>query len=145
MRASGPKIEFSHSAEPARFAPITLKFQPDRLDGVNVVTAFVPGQIVINAQPWDTSVIVPWRGEVIAWAPRSSEAVQANQVEVITQYQPEVVIYGSGPTIRFPHPSVMRALIDARIGYETMDSAAACRTYNVLATEGRRVLLAVLV
>jgi len=122
-----------------------LKFQPDRLDGVNVVSAFAPGQIVVNAQPWDGSVIVPWRGEVQAWPPRKPDALAAHHVEALLQHRPEVVIYGSGASLRFAHPSIMRALIDARIGYETMDSAAACRTYNVLATEGRRVLLAVLV
>lgn len=122
-----------------------MKFQPDRLDGVNVVSAFAPGQIVVNAQPWDGSVIVPWRGEVQAWPPRSADELEPHHIEALLQHRPEVVIYGSGAGLRFPHPALMRALIDARIGYETMDSAAACRTYNVLATEGRRVLLAVLV
>jgi uncharacterized protein len=56
-----------------------------------------------------------------------------------------VVIYGSGASLRFPPAALMRPLIEARIGFETMDSGAACRTYNVLATEGRRVLLALLV
>jgi uncharacterized protein len=54
------------------------------------------------------------------------------------------VIFGSGARLRFVSPTLYRALIDARIGLETMDSAAACRTYNVLAAEGRSVLAALL-
>lgn len=122
-----------------------MKFQPDRLDGVNVVSAFAPGQIVVNAQPWGGSVIVPWRGEVQSWPPGQPDALEVHHMAALLQLNPEVVLYGSGPSLRFPPPALMRALIDARVGYETMDSAAACRTYNVLATEGRRVVLAVLV
>jgi uncharacterized protein len=58
--------------------------------------------------------------------------------------EPELVIFGSGAMLRFPPPSLYRGLIDARIGLETMDSAAACRTYNVLAAEGRSVVAALL-
>jgi uncharacterized protein len=58
--------------------------------------------------------------------------------------QPELVIFGSGPRLRFVSASLLRGLIDRRIGVETMDTAAACRTYNVLAGEGRAVLAALL-
>lgn len=111
---------------------------------MNVVTAFAPGQVIVNAQPWPGSVVVPWRGDVRAWTPRQPEALAPDDMGPVLACQPEVVIYGSGPRLRFPPPAVMRALIEARVGYETMDSAAACRTYNVLAIEGRRVVLAVL-
>ncbi|HET8694282.1 MAG TPA: MTH938/NDUFAF3 family protein, partial [Aquabacterium sp.] len=62
----------------------------------------------------------------------------------IAQAQPEVVIFGSGTTLRFPAPSLLRPLMAARIGIETMDTAAACRTYNILVAEGRRVMAALL-
>lgn len=121
-----------------------MKFQPDSLAGVNVVTSFAPGHITVNAQAWPGSVVVPWQGEVRAWAPARPEELAAEHVAALLDCRPEVVIYGSGPSLRFPPAAVMRALIEARVGYETMDSGAACRTYNVLATEGRRVVLAVL-
>jgi len=57
---------------------------------------------------------------------------------------PELVVFGSGPRLRFPAPALLRPLIDARIGIETMDTAAACRTYNVLLAEGRSVVAALL-
>jgi uncharacterized protein len=55
------------------------------------------------------------------------------------------VIFGSGPRQQFVQPGLYRCLIDARIGVETMDTAAACRTYNVLASEGRSVVAALIV
>ena len=58
--------------------------------------------------------------------------------------KPELVLFGSGTRLRFPHPSLVRPLIERRIGVETMDSAAACRTYNVLLGEGRAVIAALL-
>ena len=51
-------------------------------------------------------------------------------------YKPEVVLFGTGAAIRFPHPRLTRALTDARIGLEVMDTPAACRTFNILAAEG---------
>jgi uncharacterized protein len=56
----------------------------------------------------------------------------------------EVVIFGSGPRIRFPRPAWIAPLAKRRIGIETMDTAAACRTYNILAQEGRQVAVALL-
>lgn len=109
-----------------------------------MITAFAPGEVFVNAVAWPGSVIVPWRGDVQRWAPARAEELSAEHLGAVLACRPEVVIYGSGPTLRFPPPSAMRALIDAQVGYETMDSSAACRTYNVLATEGRRVVLAVL-
>jgi uncharacterized protein len=55
------------------------------------------------------------------------------------------VIFGSGARLRFAPPAWLRALIERRIGVETMDTAAACRTYNVLVSEGRAVVAALLV
>jgi uncharacterized protein len=58
--------------------------------------------------------------------------------------KPEVVIYGSGPRLVFPPAALTRVLFERRIGLETMDTAAACRTYNVLASEGRSVVAALI-
>ena len=75
----------------------------------------------------------------------SIDELQEAHFADIVAAAPEVVIFGSGPRLRFPHPALLRSLMAARIGVETMDTAAACRTYNVLAAEGRRVMAALLV
>ncbi|HET7157715.1 MAG TPA: MTH938/NDUFAF3 family protein, partial [Burkholderiales bacterium] len=59
--------------------------------------------------------------------------------------RPEIILFGSGATLRFPRPELTRAIAAAAVGLETMDTAAACRTYNVLTAEGRQVLAALLV
>ena len=121
-----------------------MKFQPDTLDGVNVITRFDAGRLWVGSQPFASSVLVPWVGAVQAWEPAAFEQLQADHFERILALKPEVVIFGSGPRIRFAAPALMRALIEQRVGVETMDTAAACRTYNVLASEGRSVLAALL-
>lgn len=78
------------------------------------------------------------------WRPSHFEALMPDDFEAVLQWQPEVLIFGSGPRLRFASPSLYRRLIERRIGIETMDTAAACRTFNVLASEGRAVVAAVL-
>lgn len=121
-----------------------MKFQPDTLDGVNVVTRQEPGRLFVGATAWTQSVVVPWRGEVLAWDAASFEALTAAHFERIAALQPEVVIFGSGARLRFPPAALLRSLIERRIGVESMDTAAASRTYNVLANEGRTVVAALL-
>jgi uncharacterized protein len=83
-------------------------------------------------------------GQVQAWAPRSFAALQAQDFAAIAALAPQVVIFGSGEKLRFVPPQFSTSLMAARIGMETMDNHAACRTFNVLSAEGRDVLLALL-
>ena len=121
-----------------------MKLQPDRIDGVNAVTAFVPGSVRVNAQFYTHSLLLPWRGEVQAWPCADFSELTPQHFEQLLALTPELVIFGSGRRLRFVAPSLLRALIERRIGLETMDTAAACRTYNVLASEGRQVVAALL-
>ena len=126
--------------------PLThLKFQPDLLPGVNVISRQQPGRVWINAQAHDSSVLVPWRGEAQGWSARSVAELTPGHFDEILSLAPELVIFGSGAILKFVSPALYRTLIERRIGIETMDTAAACRTYNVLASEGRSVVAALLV
>ena len=87
---------------------------------------------------------VPWRGDVLSWHAESFESLAVEHFARIAALAPELVIFGSGMRLRFPAPSLLRPLIDAGIGVETMDTAAACRTYNVLLAEGRSVVAGLL-
>ena len=122
-----------------------MKFQPDTLPGTNVLTRVEPGRVWVGATAHAHSVIVPWRGDVRAWAPARFEDLAAEHFAELVPAGAAVVVFGSGGRLRFPPASLLRALIEAGIGVETMDTAAACRTYNVLASEGRAVLAALLV
>lgn len=121
-----------------------MKFQPDSLDGVNTIARHDGGSVWIGNQSYSGSVIVPWSGPVRAWAPADFNALTQAHFDEILQLQPELVIFGSGSRLRFPAPALLRELIARRIGVESMDSAAACRTYNVLVSEGRTVVAALL-
>ena len=121
-----------------------MKFQPDTLDGVNAITRQEPGRLWVGRSAYDHSVLVPWVGAVQAWQAAGFEALTAAHFERIAALKPEVVIFGSGQRLRFPPPALLRVLIEHRVGIETMDTAAACRTYNVLASEGRSVVAALL-
>ena len=121
-----------------------MKLQPDRIEGVNAVTGFVPGTVRINGQPHSSSVVLPWRGHVQPWPCKDFAALELAHFEQLLAHAPELVIFGSGARIRFVAPALLRPLIERGIGVETMDTGAACRTYNVLASEGRAVVAALL-
>lgn len=109
-----------------------------------MVQACTAEQIVINGQPWRESLLLPATGDVVPWAVARHDELTAEHFARIAQAAPELVIFGSGTRLRFVSPALLAALMAQRIGIETMDTAAACRTYNVLAAEGRNVMAALL-
>ena len=121
-----------------------MKFQPDQLPGTNVITRHDGDALWVGNTRFAHSLLVPWQGLVLPWAPARPEDLREADFEALLALQPELVIFGSGPRHRFVSPALMRALIARRIGVETMDTAAACRTYNVLVTEGRSAVAALL-
>jgi uncharacterized protein len=121
-----------------------MKFQPDTFDNRNAITRQGPGEVWINGQRFGSSIVLPWQGAVAAWPAATWGDLTPAHFEQVAALKPELVIFGSGPALKFIAPALYRVLIEARIGMETMDTAAACRTYNVLASEGRSVVAALL-
>lgn len=119
-----------------------MKLQPDQSD-VQTITGYGPGWVGVAGEKIAHSVIIGSHGERIAWA-ASYEDLGPEHFEVLAQLKVEVVIFGSGDRIRFPKPAWIAPLAQRRIGIETMDTPAACRTYNILAQEGREVAVALL-
>ena len=116
----------------------------ERTEGTNAISRHGTAGVIVNGVEHRSSVIVPWQGTVAPWNAASFEALAADHFEQLALLKPELVIFGSGARIRFPAAALLRPLIDRRIGVETMDSPAACRTYNVLLGEGRAVVAALL-
>ena len=114
-----------------------MKFQLDEQQGGNSISRHDGQCVCVNGQPW--------RGEVQGWNLSSFDAFSEAHFEQILAHKPELVILGTGQKLRFVKPALYRSLIQAGIGMETMDLGAACRTYNVLASEGRAVLAALLI
>jgi len=121
-----------------------MKMRADRIEGQNAIARHGPGGVVVNNIEHTESVIVPWQGVVVAWNVDAFDSLRADHFARIAALKPELVIFGSGARLRFPAPALLRPLIDAGIGIETMDTAAACRTYNVLLAESRAVVAALL-
>lgn len=121
-----------------------MKLQPDKAD-VQTLTAHGPGWVAVNGERVTHSVVVGSRDERQAWNCERFEDLDAGHFEMLARMQPEVVIFGSGSRIRFPRPSWIAPLVRQGVGVETMDTAAACRTYNILAGEGRHVVVALLI
>jgi uncharacterized protein len=121
-----------------------MKFEPDHLAGTNAVSRHERSAVWINGIRWSESLLVPWRGDVLRWPPGNVAGLAARHFEQVLALAPELVIFGSGERLQFVSPGLYRCLIEAGIGVETMDTGAACRTYNVLASEGRSVVAALL-
>ena len=121
-----------------------MKMRADRMVGQNAIARHGPDGVVVNAVTWTESVVVPWTGAVLPWYAETFEALTTEHFARLLALAPELVIFGSGSRLRFPAPCLLRPLIEARVGFETMDTAAACRTYNVLLAEGRSVVTALL-
>ena len=121
-----------------------MKLQPDKSD-VQTLTAHGPGWVAINNERVENSVVVGSRGERFEWDCRSFEHLGPEHFAQLASLGAELVIFGSGARIRFPKPAWLQPLMARRTGIETMDTPAACRTYNILASEGRHVVAALLI
>lgn len=121
-----------------------MKLHPDRIDGVNVIAAYTATSITVNGQPWRESLLLPARGRVSSWSCERFEDLVVSHFEAVAALKPELVIFGSGARLHFAKPELLRPLIEQHVGIETMDTAAACRTYNILVAEGRDVVAALL-
>jgi len=111
----------------------------------NIVTGIGPGWVRIGAIEYRESLVLTPEAIATGWAPSGFDGLAEADFVHLLSYKPEVVLFGAGSAIRFPHPRLIRALTETRIGLEAMDTPAACRTFNILAAEGRAVVAALLV
>lgn len=120
-----------------------MKLHESNTAGANLFTAHGAGYVEINRVRHQGSLVVS-ADSITPWPPASFEALEDAHFAQLLALQPELVIFGSGSTLRFPHPRLSAALTNAGIGVEVMDTSAACRTYNILLAEDRRVVAALL-
>lgn len=122
-----------------------LKLHQDSSGALNTVTGYGAHYVDINLERHESSVVVVPDAPVLEWPVSSFDALSAEHFELVLAAAPEVVVFGTGARLRFPHPRLTAALTARRIGVESMDFMAACRTYNILMAEGRRVAAALLI
>ena len=122
-----------------------MKLHADTNSSQNTVTAYGPGFVTINGRRLEHSLIVTPDNLDADWAPGAIGELTAEHLIPLVGLKCDVVLLGTGTRQRFPSPAILRPMIEARVGVEVMDTAAACRTYNVLVAEGRKVAAALIV
>ena len=120
-----------------------MKLHAAAPSALNTITAYGDDYVSVNGEQHHSSLIVTAE-QVVPWPVDSFEALKAEDFSHLGSLGLEVVVLGTGPRQRFPHPRLTASLTSARIGVEVMDMKAACRTYNILVAEARKVAAALL-
>lgn len=121
-----------------------MKLHLTASEGLQLFTGYGAGYVTVNRVRYETGVVVSPQA-VSEWGVSRFDALTAEDFSFIGELKPEIVILGTGATQRFPGPGLARVLAASGAGVEVMDSKAACRTYNILATESRKVVAAILI
>jgi uncharacterized protein len=121
-----------------------MQLSLDNATNVYMIRAYDRGQVVVNDQTVRQSVVVSPTRLIREWLPERFEDLRIAHFENLADLEPEVVLLGTGPRLRFPDRRLLKSFADRGIGLEIMDTAAACRTYNVLMSEGRNVVAGLL-
>jgi uncharacterized protein len=111
----------------------------------NVIAALGEDWIRIGETEYRQNLVVTPDAVVTGWASAGFAALTAEDFASLLEYAPEIVLLGTGAHQRFPHPRLIDALTQARIGVDAMDTRAACRTFNILIAEDRRVVAALVI
>ncbi len=117
-----------------------MKFSEDNPADGFFIQKYDAGTVIINDRGFDQSLIIAPDQVIEHWQPRSIEALLLEHFDTLLALEPEIAIIGTGKQLVFPPVEVYASLIQQGIGLEIMDTGAACRTYNILMSEGRRVV-----
>ncbi len=122
-----------------------MKIEREQVEGRNAFTGYGEGYVEVNRARHTESLVVSGERLITNWPAASVEALSADHMAAIVELKPEIVLLGTGPSFRFVAPALLAPLYKAGVGVEVMDTAAACRTYNILLGEGRNVVAALIV
>jgi uncharacterized protein len=121
-----------------------LKLHQSTPAGINIFTAYGEGYVTVNHERYEGNLIVLPESIVSHWSTATVATLGEADMNKLLELDTEIVLLGTGNRLRFPAGSLLRPFAPAGIGLEVMDLQAACRTYNILAAEGRRVAAALL-
>ncbi len=122
-----------------------MKFTEDLATShLNLITGFEPSYVVVQHKKIKTShVIAP--DALVAWKLTTFAEITRDHLTPISQLNPEVILLGTGDKHILPEKELFQALVNIGIGFEIMDTPAACRTYNILVSEGRRAIVGLII
>lgn len=121
-----------------------MKLHISNTAGINLFTAYGDGYVAVNHEKHEENLILLPDSLLPGWSTATVETLTDADMEKLLDLGVEIVLLGTGNRLRFPAGALMRPFAPAGIGLEVMDLQAACRTYNILASEGRRVAAALL-
>ncbi len=122
-----------------------MRFSAEQIESPWLIRAYEPGLIRIGEEGYRESMLLMPDRLLEPWPVQSAEQLTRAMVAGFIEHRPDLVLLGTGRRQRFPPPSLLAPLAEAGIGCEVMDTAAACRTWNILLSEGRRMLAALIV
>ena len=123
---------------------MAMKFQREAASEF-AITGYTASAISVAGVEYAHSLLVAHASAAALWPVKTFAEITAISVADAVTVAAEIVLIGTGKRLRFPPPDALRPLREARIGFEVMDTAAACRTYNVLLGEGRQVAALLLI
>jgi len=121
-----------------------VKLHLSNTAGLNIFTAYGENFVAVNQEKHARNLIVLPESIIFEWWTQTPATLAASDMQKLLELGAEIVLLGTGNRQRFPAGPLMRSFAPAGIGLEVMDVQAACRTYNILATEGRKVAAALL-
>lgn len=119
-----------------------VKLHQSTIAGLNIFTAYGEGFVTVNQEKYEKSLIVTPDEIIPEWTAATPTELGESEMQRLRQLGVEVVLLGTGKALRFPPAPLLRPFAPAGIGLEVMNLQAACRTYNILAAEGRKVAAA---
>jgi uncharacterized protein len=120
-----------------------MKLHAEKSSG-NYIQSVTPQAVLINGISYGGPVLVSAERIIAGWTPRPVAELQLDDFQLALDLEPEVILFGTGTVHRFAGNRLMTTIMSRGIGFEVMATDAACRTYNVLAAEDRRVVAALL-
>ena len=117
-----------------------MKFAQDSQDDGYVITAYDDNSVSINGKAFSQSLVVTSTRLNENWDITDISMLTSNHIEQVLSFQPELIIIGTGNKLIFPAIEIYSGIIEHGIGVDFMDTGAACRTYNILMSEGRDVV-----
>lgn len=134
---------------------VSMKLSLDHNTSRYTIRSYNTGEVVVNNERLTRSLIVTPEQLLRDWGPQTVEELELEHTRLVTELNPEIILLGTGKSLHFPRAELISALASVhdvdflsglrkQIGVEVMDTAAACRTYNILSAEGRSVAAAIL-
>ena len=122
-----------------------MKLHLESAAAQNTFTGYGKGYVAVNGARFEKSIVVLPERIVDNWPASSFAALEPAHFAALAGLDREIILLGTGEKLRFPRPEIIAPLIRAGVGVEVMDLQAACRTYNILVAEGRKVAAALLI